>query len=251
MLRGSRIISSSSAWMVASGHAVAAAALDRKLRPTASLGYGLGDLAEVGLTLQSQWRECAECEGDDRPVQRNLAMAYFKLGLPEGFAGTALPALALTFSKTLPERAQLLADVGEEDDRASSATKAASLTLMASKEIGAIALHAGGEILVARHARSGAELEPTLRPVVGFQWLPKQYPLTTLLADLRWIPSTNTVDGESITEWQAGWGVRYQALSWAAVELSVRHQQGEGAKDAQVSLGLRGELFGRKGEQQR
>jgi hypothetical protein len=30
------------------------------------------------------------------------------------------------------------------------------------------------------------------------------------------------------TEWLAGWGVRYEALSWGAIELDVRHREGEG-----------------------
>jgi hypothetical protein len=41
-------------------------------------------------------------------------------------------------------------------------------------------------------------------------------------------------------EWVAGWGVRYQAFEWGAIELAVRHREAEGLGDSTVFVRVNG-----------
>jgi hypothetical protein len=89
-------------------------------------------------------------------------------------------------------------------------------------------LHAGGEAIDGRVANGAARMGTTLRPIAGLELVPPQYPKTTLLVDLAWLPLLEDPPNTTHAEWLIGWGVRYRALSWASIELDVRHREDEG-----------------------
>jgi hypothetical protein len=80
-----------------------------------------------------------------------------------------------------------------------------------------------------------------VRPVGGVEWTPPQYPKTTLMGDVSYVPFLrDTVVPEVALEWVAGWGVRYQAFEWSAIELAVRHREDEGLGDSTVMVRFQG-----------
>jgi hypothetical protein len=220
--------------------------LDQEQRPTGSASVGLGDLAEFGLQLQHERSVCDEC-GDvaDDSVSVNIASAFFKMGTPEGLGHKHVPALALVFRKALLRKAQIFTDTDKILSRSVHENRSAMLTAMASKTLGPTALHLGAELLVVEGTLLQGDFgvdEFVVRPALGMQWTPAQYPLSTFLIDLRWV--SEVAEESDNYEWDtrmtAAWGVRYQALDWAAVDLNVRRQDGEGLGDALVTLGVRG-----------
>ena len=65
-----------------------------------------------------------------------------------------------------------------------------------------------------------------VRPLGGVEWTPAIFPKSTLIADLAWAAR---VDGATASfGWVGGGGVRYQALSWGAIELGVQVREGDG-----------------------
>jgi hypothetical protein len=62
------------------------------------------------------------------------------------------------------------------------------------------------------------------------------------MADLVYEPLfARSADATSVKpEWMAGWGVRYQAFDWGAIELAVRHRENEGLGDSTVMVRLNG-----------
>jgi hypothetical protein len=52
------------------------------------------------------------------------------------------------------------------------------------------------------------------------------YPRSSLLGDIAWQPELDAVRGPALG-WVLGVGVRYQAFSWASIELAVRARQGD------------------------
>ena len=63
-----------------------------------------------------------------------------------------------------------------------------------------------------------------------------------MLADIAWQPEL-TPSGDR-PAWIIGWGVRYQALAWGAIELDVRHREGEGLAGSTVMVRVDGVLGG-------
>jgi hypothetical protein len=52
------------------------------------------------------------------------------------------------------------------------------------------------------------------------------YRRSSLLGDIAWEPELDAARGPAL-RWLLGIGVRYQAFSWASIELAVRARQGE------------------------
>ncbi len=237
----SRTISTHTAWMVEPGVLHAGLGLDQTLHPIGELGFGLGKLSEVGLTLQRERSECSTCE--DGSQDRNIAMAYFKVGSPEGAFHPAVPAFAVIFRKSLPQNTQGFSSPNEiltnPDNQVATPTAAASA--MFSKSLRGLSLHLGVDLLAAQRGDlvRNALRNPTIRPVAAVHYVPGAYPDTTLMADVHWIPSQDANE-----QWGAVWngaaGVRYKALEWASVDLNIRLQEHQGAGDALVVLGARG-----------
>lgn len=55
---------------------------------------------------------------------------------------------------------------------------------------------------------------------------------------MAWLP--RLAPSEIELEWVAGLGVRYQALSWGAIELAVRNRQGDGLAGTTVMVRVHG-----------
>jgi hypothetical protein len=220
--------------------------MDQEFRPTGSASIGLGGIAEVGLQLQNERSECDPCEDTSTDaVVLNVASAFFKMGTPEGLGHKHLPAFALVFRKALLTDAQVFTDPERVISDPLRETQGAMLTAMSSKTIGPAAVHMGAELLVSSGTALQGDFgvdEYVVRPALAAQWTPSQYPLSTFLVDLRWVPALE--EKNDAFEWDArmtaAWGVRYRALSWASVDLNVRRQDGEGLGDALVTLGVRG-----------
>tara|TARA_R110002096_G_scaffold433887_2_gene653795 strand:- start:111010 stop:111717 length:708 start_codon:yes stop_codon:yes gene_type:complete len=215
--------------------------LDQKRHPIGDLALGLGTLSEVGITVQRERAECSTCE--DGSLDRGIAMAYFKIGSPEGALHKAMPAFSLIFRKNLPQSIQIFSSSNEAltnpDNQTATPTAAASL--MISKSLSGLSFHLGADLLAAQRgeATSNALRTPTIRPIAALHFVPSAYPDTTLLADVHWIPSQDA-NGEWGAVWNGATGVRYKALDWASVDLNIRLQEHQGAGDALVVLGARG-----------
>ncbi len=242
----SRIIQNGTAWMPKAGEVNLELGIDQERRPTGSASIGLGDVAELGLVLQHERSVCDSCEDPNSDSSLlNISSAFFKMGTPEGMGHKHVPAFALVFRKSVLKKAQILSDAERVISKPKFETRGATLTAMASKSLGPAAVHLGAEMLVADGGDAQGDYgvdEYVIRPALAAQWTPPAYPLSTFLIDLRWV---NAVSGQDESfEWDSrmtgAWGVRYQALDWAAVDLNVRVQEGQGLGDALVTLGLRG-----------
>src|SRR2546421_3515031 len=98
----------------------------------------------------------------------------------------------------------------------------------------------------ARHSPD-TRMGTTVRPLGGLEVTPPQYPKTTLMGDIAWLPRYQPDDPATMLsgntpEWLIGWGVRYQALTWGSIELDVRHRQDEGLSDSTVMVRVNGVL---------
>lgn len=208
--------------------------------PFVGVTLGLGGLADVDLELTDQAAVCRDCSPDE-PIPSSIALmtAAFKLGLEEGRLHQWQPAIALGLRAPILDRTVDFADLpGIEHD-----IRAARMYLVASKHAGPVDLHLGGEIWDAESEVGGTTVqlhdEPLsrrLRPLAGLEWNPSIYPRTRLLADIGWAPVFE--DGQVELRWLFGWGVRYQAMSWASIELDVRHREEGGLADSEVTVRL-------------
>ncbi|MBA3540190.1 MAG: hypothetical protein H0T79_11235, partial [Deltaproteobacteria bacterium] len=166
-------------------------------------------------------RSC-HCDVDATPQPVWLGRATFKLGAPEDAWFRGQPALGFGVRTTILP------------DRTATHTRVAEAFLVASRALGPVQLHAGASVTDATDERSeGATLGKQVRPLGGFQWTPHQYPRTTVMGDVTWVPLlTDTLR----REWVAGWGVRYQAFTWGSIELGGRNRQAEGIGDTRFFL---------------
>ena len=206
-----RVLTAPTAWLPAAGTVLGSASLDHRFDGAVGLTVGLGDLAAVEVGTDTDVRACRACAGDEHATW--LARAAFRMGAPADAWFRGMPALALGVRTTF----------AGGDSRVSEAH------VVASRALGPVRLHAGATLTAAGVTDAdGVEhtLAPALRPLAGFEWTPARYPRTALLGDLAWVARLDA--GGPRLEFLAGWGVRYQALRWAAIELGVRHRQDEG-----------------------
>ncbi len=242
----SRTISNTTAWVSKAGELNLALGMDQETRPTGSASIGLADIAELGVQLQNERSECDPCsEPSTDAAILNVASAFFKMGTPEGMFHRYVPAFALVFRKALLVDAQVFTDAERVISDPERETRGAMLTAMSSKTLGPAAIHLGAELLVSSGTALQGDFgvdEYVIRPALAAQWTPSKYPLSTFLVDLRWVPKLEEENDsyEWSTRMTAAWGVRYEALDWASVDLNLRRQDGEGLGDALVTLGVRG-----------
>lgn len=197
---------------------------------------GLGQLAEIDIELSDSLAVCSACSGDETHADSLMAAsALFKIGLQEDWLGGWQPALALGYQKTL--WTDVPAAAGE--------LTCARVFAVASQQLGPIQVHAGVDLWDAevtsgdrRELLSQRPLGERIRPLGGFSWVPSIYPRTSLIGDISWVPVVE--DGTADLRWLAGWGVRYQALEWSSIELSVRHREGDDLDDSTVMIRING-----------
>ncbi|MEZ4362000.1 MAG: hypothetical protein R3B48_17550 [Kofleriaceae bacterium] len=65
-----------------------------------------------------------------------------------------------------------------------------------------------------------------VRPFGALAWSPPSYPRTSFLLEGSFGPSV--IDGRPRVDWRLGWGARYRAFSWGAIDLVVRNREDAG-----------------------
>ena len=222
-----RVLTAPTAWLPPSGAVVGTVGSDHRGAGTFDLGIGLGGIAAVDAGLDTDLRGCTTCapDGDASPLW--LGRAGFRMGARQDAWFRGMPALVLGLRSTFAAHGHTF-----------GAARSTEAYLVASRSIGSVRVHAGGAVIEAAYGDRSAHLEPTLRPLAGFEWTPSIYPRTSLLADIAFVPRMQPADVE--LEWLAGWGVRYQATWWGSIELGVRHRQDEGLSQSTVLIRLNG-----------
>ena len=239
-LTESRVFTAPTAWLTPEGAITGSAGLDASslVRPDHHgdghliVGYGLGGLAAVELGIDTDVRACAGCDvqPDQRPVAIWLARAAFRLGAPQDAWVRGMPAVALGVRTTAGSGNTRAGALSFPEPRVSEAY------IDASRALGPVRLHAGA--IAIAPGFGDRTLRPQVRPLGGLEWTPAQYPRTSLMGDFSYSARLETA--APVTEWVAGWGVRYQALRWASIELAVRHRDDEALRDSTVLLRVNG-----------
>lgn len=223
-----RALTAPTAWLPPSGGVVATTTLDHRFDGSAVVGYGLGGIAALELGADTDVRACTACDGDANALY--LGRAAFRIGLSQNKLFRGMPALAIGVRTTFASGGGARVRVGEA-------------FLVASRELGPLVLHGGAQLVDA--SVDGIELADSrdkrvvVRPIAGLEWTPGQYPNTTVVVDVAYVPlvRANAPD----LEWVAGAGVRYNALrDWGAIELAVRVREDEGLGDTTVMVRLNG-----------
>lgn len=209
---GARLVTAPAGWLPPAGTAAATLGADHRGDGTAIGSLGLGGLAEVELGADTDVRGCTDCTLR-RPVPLRLGRAGFRLGARQDAWFRGMPALVLGVRATFAAHGPAV-----REPRVSDAY------VVASRDLGIVRLHAGIDAISASVGGDRAAAE--LRPLAGLELHPPRYPRSSLLGDVAWVPELDAARGPSLG-WLLGIGVRYQALSWASVELAVRARQGE------------------------
>jgi hypothetical protein len=220
-----RLLTAPTAWLPAEGAVIGTAGLDHRGDGSIDVGYGLGGLAEVDVGADTDLRACVggPCGATRRATAQWLGHAAFRVGARQDAWFAGQPALLVGVT------------TGFGHPRATEAY------VIASREVSVVRLHAGAAVLDARvgDARMGLRV----RPVAGLELMPPQYPKTTLLTDVAWVPRFEP--DHATLEWVGGVGVRYQALRWSSIELDVRHRGGEDLGATTVFVRINGVWGGR------
>lgn len=225
-----RVVHAPTAWLQPAGQLHVQLATSHRLAPSGSVAFGLGNLAEVDLELTDRLIACPGC-GDERDEDNLVAAtALFKMGLRSEHLG-----VALGFRRTIATRA---VEAGGRD----AELEAANLYLVGGLRWAGLELHGGAELHDARHGDTRLPRSATraLRPLAALAWTPPPYPRTTMLVDVAWMPEVK--DAGPRLHFVIGWGVRYQALRWGAIDLLVRQREDQSLGDATVMVRVSGAL---------
>jgi len=202
------VVTAPTAWLPAAGTAIGSASLDQHGTSSIVVGYGLGGIAEVELGGDGDVDQCDSVACKSRLYQ---ARATFRVGARQDEWFDGQPALVFGVQESLPGTRR----VGE-------AYVVASRTL--GTGFGSWRLHAGAIALDAT-ADDGSRLGFTVRPIGAIELVPAQYPKTTMMLDVTWLPELHAPGSMTApvqAAWLGGFGVRYQALSWGSIELAIR-----------------------------
>jgi hypothetical protein len=222
---GSRVLTAPTAWLPPPGAATATLGIDHRGDTAAFASAALDGLAEVEIDEDSDVRGCAAPAGQDCAMQRvalRLGRAAFRIGARQDAWLRGMPALVLGV------RASFAAY-----EPAVAAPRVTDAYLVASRDLGVVQLHAGADALAASVA--GQRSAARVRPLAGVELHPPMYPKSSLLGDIAWEPELDAVHGP-VLRWLLGIGVRYEAFSWASVELAVRARQDEDLGSATVMV---------------
>ena len=206
-----RVLTAPTAWLPPAEGWVATLGIDHRGDGSAIVGYGLGGVAEVELGADTDIRACSDCTV--RPVPLWLGRAAFRLGAGQDAWFTGMPAIVLGVRTAFAAHGHAVHGVEASDAYA-----------VASRDLGVVRLHAGLDALSAGVA--GHRAAAQLRPLGGIELHPPMYPRSSLLGDIAWQPELDAMRGPALG-WVLGVGVRYQAFSWASIELAVRARQGD------------------------
>jgi hypothetical protein len=218
-----RVVTTPTAWLPESGDMYGSAQLDHRGDGAIDVGLGLGGIAAVELAEDTDVRRCeATCDGAQHAIPIRQGRATFRIGARQDAWFAGQPALVL----------------GVAESAGSSAVQTGQAYVVASRTLGPLSIHAGGELLDGRASSGARRLGTTLRPLGALELVPPQYPKTTLMVDLAWLPVVQAERAD--VEWLIGWGVRYQALTWGSIELDVRHREGEGLAASTVFVRVNG-----------
>jgi hypothetical protein len=220
----SRALTAPTAWLPPSGGLVLTTTMDHRADSSAVVGFGLGGLGALEVGTDTDVRTCLTCDGDADAIY--LGRAGFKMALAQNQLFRGMPGLAVGVRTTF-------ASSGRSRVRVSEAFA------VASRVVGPVVLHAGAQAVDA--SVGDAELGVTIRPIAALEWTPGQYPNTTVVLDVAYVPLIR--DATPDLEWVGGAGVRYNALrDWGAIELAVRVREDEGLGDTTVMVRLNGVL---------
>lgn len=208
---GARVLTAPTAWIPEAGAAAVMLGVDHRGDGAAIASFGLGRLAEVELGSDTDLRACGDCTA--RPAPLVVGRAAFRIGAAQDGWLPGMPAIALGVRVAFAARGHAV-----HEPRASDAY------LVASRDLGVVRLHAGVDAI---SASAGAlRAAARLRPLAGLELHPPMYPRSSLLTDVAWQPML-AAERRPTLGWIVGIGVRYQAFSWASVELAVRAREGD------------------------
>lgn len=196
-----------------------------------TVGYGLGGLAAIELGLDTEIRTCTTCSEPANP--RWLPRAQFRLGARQDAWFRGMPALVLGLKNTF----------AAPGFGGFSRPRVTEAYVVASREIGRARLHGGAMVIAALFG--DLELQPTVRPLAGFEVRPPGWPRSTFVADVAWTtrlelePEPSDRRGPRL-EMMIGGGARYQFFRWANVELGVRFPREEGLANGKVMIRFNG-----------
>ena len=195
------------AWLPGEGSVAGTAGLDHHGNGVVEVGVGLGAISEVEVGVDSDARICDACTPDKLASETHLVRAAFRLGAHEDVWFAGQPALVFGVHATIGDGHRI-----------------GQAYVVASKRLGLAALH-GGAMVTDAAVADGPRMGLEVRPMIGAELTPPQYPKTTVLADFMWLtrfdPTTPAL------EYAFSWGVRYQALTWGSIELDVRQREHE------------------------
>jgi hypothetical protein len=238
-----RVFTAPTAWLapehaiVATGAADLRAIAEGRFESMVVVGYGLGGIAQLDFGTDADVRGCDGCRAAGAlPLPLYLARGSFRMGVRQDTWFRGMPALALG------TRVSFLASGPFDGLKVVDLYAVASRVLFA-KTRTPLRLHAGLQIIDAGFETEAGrvDIRPRFRPTAGLEWTPPQYPRTSLMGDLAYVPLIASEPTPRVNlEWVAGWGVRYQAFDWGAIELAVRHREDEGIGDSTVFVRLTG-----------
>ncbi len=234
-----RVVHAPTAWLQPAGQLHVDLAASHRLAPSAAATFGLG-VGEVELELTDRLIACPDC-GELRAEENfAAATAAFRMGAATSTARPWRAGAVLGFRRTIATRT-LAGSVGSPE---SGPLEAAQLHLVVGARVAGLEVHAGAELLQARHAGAGldegGEDGFVLRPLAAIAWTPPPYPRTTMMLDVAWVPELAARAPD--LSWILGWGVRYQALPWGAIDLVVRQREDAALGDATVLVRVSGVL---------
>ncbi len=221
----SRVLTAPTAWLPPAGTTVGTAGYGRfGDGGMINVGIGLGGIAAVDIGAENDVRGCTDCNEQPDPIW--MGRAGFRLGVRQGMWGRGAPALVFGVRTTFAAR-------GHTFGRA----RAAEAHLVASWVIGPTRVHAGVAALDAGY-HDDISLGPTVKPLFGFEWTPREFPKSSLMTDVMWVPR---LEPDAVRlERVIGIGVRYQALAWGSIELGVRNREDEGLAGTTVLVRVNG-----------
>lgn len=235
----SRVVHAPTAWLQPQGQLYVQLGASHLPTAAGAATLGLGDVAELEVELADRFIACPGCGETRDEANLFLGTAAFRMGVATDPAARAWrTGVVLGFRRSFAGRAT---SAGGRDAR----LDAAQLHLVAGLRIAGFELHAGAELHDARHGDaplrpSGDAWHTAVRPLAAIAWTPPPYPRTSLLLDVAYLPEVK--DAGPRLRWTLGWGVRYQALRWGAIDLLVRQREDQALGDAAVMVRLSGAL---------